>query len=331
MKIVITGSIAYDYLMSFPGRFRDAFVVDKLEKISLSFLVDSLRRQRGGTAPNIAYTMALLGDRPTIMATAGQDFGEYRAWLEAQGVDTSAILEIDGEFCASFFVNTDEDHNQIASFYTGAMAHAGKLHFADCAPDADLTIITPNDPGAMRAYVAECKALGLPYIYDPSQQTLRVTGEELREGLDDCTLLSLNEYEFSLVKEKTGLSEADILDRAGGLVMTMGASGSRLVVGGQELWIPPVTPRVLAEPTGAGDAYRAGLLRGMQLGAPWAVAGRMGALAAAYVLEQFGPQNHSFTRAEFVARYREHFDDEGVLDALLVAPEYIPSPVPVAP
>ena len=201
MKIVITGSIAFDYLMSFPGRFRDAFVVDKLEKISLSFLVDSLRRQRGGTAPNIAYTMALLGDRPTIMATAGQDFAEYRAWLEEQGVDTSAILEIDGEFCASFFVNTDEDHNQIASFYTGAMAHAGKLHFADCAPDADLTIITPNDPGAMRAYVAECKALGLPYIYDPSQQTLRVTGEELREGLDGCTLLSLNEYEFSLVKE----------------------------------------------------------------------------------------------------------------------------------
>ena len=170
MKIVITGSIAYDYLMSFPGRFKDAFVADKLEKISLSFLVDSLRRQRGGTAPNIAYTMALLGDRPTIMATAGQDFSEYRAWLEGHGVDTSGIVEIDGEFCASFFVNTDEDHNQIASFYTGAMAHAGQLHFADCAPDADLTIITPNDPGAMRAYVRECKAIACPISMTPASR-----------------------------------------------------------------------------------------------------------------------------------------------------------------
>ncbi len=325
MKIVITGSIAFDYLMSFPGRFQDAFMVDKLEKISLSFLVDSLKRQRGGTAPNIAYTMALLGDRPTIMATAGQDFAEYRAWLDGNGVDTSAIVEIDGEFCASFFVNTDEDHNQIASFYTGAMAHAGKLTFADYAPDADLTIITPNDPGAMRAYVRECKALGLPYIYDPSQQTLRVTGEELCEGLDGCQLLSMNEYEYHLIQEKTGLSEAKILDRAGGLIMTMGASGSRLVIDGQELFIPPVTPRVLAEPTGAGDAYRAGLMRGMQIGAPWPVAGRMGALAAAYVLEQFGPQNHIFTRAEFVARYREQFDDEGALDALLEEERGLPT------
>ncbi|WP_374689587.1 carbohydrate kinase family protein [Promineifilum sp.] len=332
MKIVVTGSIAFDYLMSFPGRFADAFVADKLEKISLSFLVDSLRRQRGGTAPNIAYTLALLGDRPTIMATAGQDFAEYRLWLESHGVDTSAVVEIDGEFCASFFVNTDQDHNQIASFYTGAMAHAGTLHFADYAPDADLTIITPNDPGAMRAYVRECKAIGLPYIYDPSQQTLRVTGEELCEGLDGCRLLSMNEYEYRLIQDKTGLTEAEILSRAGGLVMTMGASGSRLVIDGREEWIPPVKPRVLAEPTGAGDAYRAGLMRGMQLGLPWPIAGRMGALAAAYVLEQFGPQNHTFTREEFVARYRETFDDEGALDALLqpIEPNPVNIPVPVA-
>ena len=327
MKIVITGSIAYDYLMSFPGRFTDAFMAGKLEKISLSFLVDSLKRQRGGTAPNIAYTMALLGARPTIMATAGQDFAEYRDWLEQHGVDTSAIIEIDGEFCASFFVNTDEDHNQIASFYTGAMAHAGKLTFAAYAPDVDLTIITPNDPGAMRAYVRECKESAIPYIYDPSQQTLRVTGEELREGLDGCRLLCLNEYEYHLIQEKTGLREGDILERAGGLVVTLGSAGSRLVIDGREELIPPFIPRRLAEPTGAGDAYRAGLLRGMQLGLPWAIAGRMGALAAAYVLEQYGPQSHTFTREEFVARYRERFDDEGALDVLLEADQMA---VPVA-
>ncbi len=330
MKIVITGSIAFDYLMSFPGRFQDAFLADKLETISLSFLVDSLKRQRGGTAPNIAYTMALLGDRPAIMATAGQDFGDYREFLEEHGIDTSAIVTIDNEFCASFFVNTDEDNNQIASFYTGAMAHAGQLSFAQHAPDADMTIITPNDPGAMRGYVRECKAIGLPFIYDPSQQTARISGEDICEGIDGCYLLSSNEYEFQLIQEKTGLSEAEILDRVGGLVMTMGPSGSRLVVDGEDIFVPVAPTRWVAEPTGAGDAYRAGLLRGMQLGLPWGVAGRMGALAAAYVLEQYGPQNHYFTREEFVARYRESFDDEGALDVLLQQPDSITMPLSVA-
>ena len=330
MRIVITGSIAFDYLMSFPGRFRDAFVADKLEKISLSFLVDSLKRQRGGVAPNIAYTMALLGSRPTVMATAGQDFGEYRAWLNEHGIDTSAILDIDDEFCASFFVNTDEDNNQIASFYTGAMAHAGTLTFKQYAPDADLTIISPNDPGAMLNYVRECKAIGLPFIYDPSQQTARISGQEISEGIDGCYLLSSNEYEFQLIQEKTGLNEQQILDRVGGLVMTMGPAGSRLVIDGHEEFIPVAPTRWVAEPTGAGDAYRAGLMRGMQLGLPWGVSGRMGALAAAYVLEQYGPQNHYFTRKEFVARYRESFDDEGALDVLLLEDEEINVPLPAA-
>lgn len=330
MKIVITGSIAYDYLMSYPGRFQDAFVAGKLEKISLSFLVDSLKRQRGGTAPNIAYTMALLGDRPTIMATAGQDFAEYRLFLESHGIDTSAIIDIEDEFCASFFVNTDEDNNQIASFYTGAMAHASKLTFAQYAPDADLTIITPNDPSAMLSYVRECKAIGLPFIYDPSQQTARISGEEIREGIDRCSLLSSNEYEFQLIQEKTGLSEAQILDQVGGLVMTMGSAGSRLVIDGREEFVPVAPTRWVAEPTGAGDAYRAGLMRGMQLGLPWGVSGRMGALAAAYVLEQYGPQNHYFTCEEFVARYRESFDDEGALDVLLSPSEPIKMPISIA-
>ncbi|HRO91910.1 MAG TPA: PfkB family carbohydrate kinase, partial [Promineifilum sp.] len=256
-------------------------------------------------------------------------FGEYRAFLDSHGIDTSAILDIEDEFCASFFVNTDEDNNQIASFYTGAMAYAGKLSFARYAPDAELTIITPNDPGAMRSYIRECKSIGLPFIYDPSQQTARISAEEILEGIDGCYLLSSNEYEFQLIQEKTGLSEAEILDRAGGLVMTMGPSGSRLVVDGREEFVPVAPTRWVAEPTGAGDAYRAGLMRGMQLGLPWGVAGRMGALAAAYVLEQSGPQNHYFTREEFVARYRESFDDEGALDVLLQEPETIKASAPV--
>ncbi len=316
-NIVITGSIAYDYLMSFPGRFREMLLSDHLENVSLSFLVDTLKRQRGGTAPNIAYTLALLGGRPKVMATAGQDFGDYRAWLEQHGVDTSAIVEIADEYTASFFVNTDLDHNQIASFYTGAMARAAELTFAQYAPDADLTIISPNDPGAMKNYATECRQLGIPFIYDPSQQTVRLSGEELRAGLEGCALLTVNEYEYSLIQERTGLNEAQLCAKIGGLLVTKGAKGSRLLVNGTEYLIPVVPPHTVVEPTGVGDAFRAALMRGMQLDLPWDVCGRMGAVAATYVLEQVGTQNHFFTPAEFVARYRSHFDDDGALDILL--------------
>lgn len=319
MKIVVTGSIAYDYLMSFPGRFSEMLLADQLHQVSLSFLVDSMKRQRGGTAPNIAYTLALLGGQPSVMATAGQDFTEYRLWLEARGVDTSAIVEIEDDYCASFFVNTDQEQNQIASFYTGAMSHARHLTFVQHAADAELVIISPNDPDAMRAYVAECKALELPYIYDPSQQTIRLSGDDLRQGLDGCLLLTVNDYEFSLIQDRTGLGAEQILQRVGGLLVTKGKAGSVLTVNGQQWRIPAATPRAIVEPTGVGDAFRAGLMRGMQLGLPWDVAGRMGAVAAAYVLEQEGTQNHYFTRAEFVARYREYFDDAGALDVLLTS------------
>ena len=298
-------------------------MVNQLENISLSFLVDTMVRQRGGVAPNIAYTMAMLGSRPTVMATAGQDFTEYRVWLESEGVDTSAIIDINELFTASFFVNTDLDQNQIASFYTGAMALAHTLTFKEYAPDTDLTIISPNDPRAMLAYVRECKELGIPYIYDPSQQTIRLTGEELYEGLDGCYLLAVNKYEFHLIQERTGLRAGEILDLAGGLLVTSGSEGSELRMGGKEWIIPAVPPTKIVDPTGAGDAFRSGLMRGIELGLPWPVAGRMGALAATYVLENMGTQSHSFTREGFVARYRRHFDDEGTLDSLLSAQEAV--------
>lgn len=295
-------------------------MADQLEQISLSFLVDSMKRQPGGTAPNIAYTLALLGGRPQIMATAGQDFAEYGRWLEEYGVDTSTIVTIADEFTASFFVNTDLDQNQIASFYTGAMAHASELTFAEYAPDADLAIISPNDPRAMNAYVRECKELGIPYIYDPSQQTIRLSGEELFAGLDGAYFLTVNAYEHRLIQERTGLSADEIVTRTHGVLITAGADGAELIVDGERWFIPAVAPLQTVEPTGAGDAFRAGLMRGIQLGLPWPVAGRMGALAATYVLENMGTQNHSFTRESFVSRYREFFDDQGALDTLLRAP-----------
>ncbi|PID85922.1 MAG: ribokinase [Chloroflexi bacterium] len=316
MNIVITGSIAFDYLMHFPGKFSDAFMADQLDKISLSFLVDSMKKHPGGTAPNIAYTLALLGSSPKVMATAGQDFKEYRASLEAVGVDTAAIVAIEDDFTASFFVSTDDDQNQIATFYTGAMAYAKELTFAHYAPDAELAIISPNDPDAMHNHAEECRQLGIPFIYDPSQQTARLKGEDLAASLKGAYMLTVNDYEYNLIKEKTGLSDNDIRDQVSGLLITKGKEGALLWMNGEDYHIPVVPPQTVKEPTGVGDAFRAGMMRGMELELPQPVIGRMGALAATYVLEHVGTQNHAFTPQEFVARYREHFDDEGALDIL---------------
>lgn len=322
MNVVVTGSIAYDYLMTFPGRFVEHILPEQLHRVSLSFLVDEMRRQRGGCAANIAYNLALLGERPRLMGTVGQDFGEYRAWLEQHGVDTSLTRDELDLFTASFFVNTDQDGNQIASFYTGAMARARTLSFRDLVDvrEIDLVVISPNDPQAMVGYAAECQELDIPYLYDPSQQIIRLSGENLQAGLGGCDLLVVNEYEFEMLREKTGLS-ADIVRSipARACVVTLGAEGAHIWVEGSTLYtVPPVPPQRLCDPTGVGDAFRAGLIRGLSLGLSWDLAGRVGALAATYALEQPGPQSHHYTRLEFVARFREHFEDEGALDVLLV-------------
>ncbi len=316
MKIVISGSIAFDYLLSFPGRFAEHILPDQIDRLSVSFLVDRMEKRHGGIAPNIAYTLALLGERPVVIGTAGQDFGEYRAWLEAQGVDTSAVVELPDLFTASFFVNTDLDNNQIASFYTGAMAHAHELSLENKVGSADLVVVSPEDPRTMVKRPQECKALGIPYVYDPSQQIIRLSAEELAAGIENCFLLIVNEYEFGMIRKKTGWNEAEVLDRAGGLIVTLGDKGAQMRIGGEEHLIPVVPPARIADPTGVGDAFRGGLLRGYSLGLPWEIAGRMGSLAAAYVLEQIGTQSHHYSPAEFVRRYREHFDDKGALDAL---------------
>jgi adenosine kinase len=324
MNIVITGSIAYDYLMTFPGRFSEHILPDQIANLSVSFLVDSMVRQRGGVATNIAYNLALLGEHPQVMGTVGQDFKEYRIWLEEQGVDTSNIQTIEDEFTASFFVSTDLENNQIAMFYTGAMAYAHTLSFKDLSSvelgrhSIDLAIISPNDPRAMVKYVESCKELSIPYLYDPSQQIVRLSGDELRSGISGAQLLMVNGYEFEMIREKTGLTERDVTVQVGALVITLGEQGSVIHTQGNSTRIPVVQPSQLLDPTGVGDAYRAGLVKGLALKAPWEVAGRMGAVAAAFVLEEKGTQNHHYKKAEFVERYRQHFDDNGLLDAMLV-------------
>jgi adenosine kinase len=318
MNIICTGSIAYDYLMTFPGFFKEHILPDQLEKISLSFLVDSMIRQRGGCAANIAYSLALLGVRPYLVATVGEDFGEYRAALESAGVDTRNVLVVPGKFTASFFVNTDLANAQIASFYTGAMAHAGEISLGDLKVKPELVIISPNDPGAMVQYAQECARLGLPYIYDPSQQIVRMAGSDLRAGVEDAFALIVNDYEIELLKKHTGMSMADILQVVKVVVITRGESGATIYTGGQEYPIPIVPPLSTADPTGVGDAFRGGFLTGFAAGLGWELCGRMGALAATYCLEKCGPQNHGYTPAEFVTRFRQHFDDHGALDVLLL-------------
>jgi len=309
--LVITGSIAFDYLMSFPGDFMEHIKPDKLNKLSLSFLVDEMRKQYGGCAPNIAFTLALLGERPVVMGTAGQDFGDYRAWLDAHDIDTSGVRVIPDVFTASFFVSTDLQQNQIASFYTGAMAYARELSFYDVTTPVDLTIISPNDPLAMQKYPVECKALGIPYIYDPSQQIVRLDGAALRAGVEGADILIVNDYEYELLKDRTGMSEADIraaVKRA--VIVTRGEQGSHIWAGGEEMVVPIVPPQQVLDPTGVGDAYRAGLIKGLALDLPWRICGQIGALAATYVLETHGPQAHTYTLATFGERYKTVFGED---------------------
>ena len=306
MRIIVTGSIAFDYLMSFPGRFTEHFLPDHMHRLSLSFLVDTMDRRRGGCAPNIAYTLALLGERPVLMATAGEDFGDYRQWLDAAGVDTTHVRQVPGKFTASFFCSTDQHNNQIASFYTGAMANAGELSFRDVG-ECGLAIISPNDPGAMVQYADECRTLGIPFVFDPGQQCARMSGDELKEGLAGAAVLICNDYELELLGQKTDLSEADLLVQCGALVVTRGECGSSVVTIGDRVDVPSVEPRRIVDPTGVGDAYRGGLLRGMALGLAYPVCAQLGSVAATYALEHLGGQSHAYTWTEFRQRYEAHF------------------------
>jgi adenosine kinase len=320
LSIIVTGSVAFDYIMSFPGYFKEHILPEKIEILSVSFLVDSMRRERGGCATNIAYSLGLLGERPRLMATVGQDFEEYRVWLEANCVDTSLTVEIPGEFTSSCFINTDLDNNQIVSFYNGAMSKASTLSFHDLDyRDIEVAIISPSDPAAMVKYARECQELSIPYIYDPSQQIIRLGGEELVAGIGGCKVLVVNDYEFEMTKNKTGLTDEEILELTETVVITRGEGGSTVTTRQGHLEIPPIIPQPLVEPTGVGDAYRAGLIKGIVHGYSWETTGRLGSLAATYTLESYGTQNHSYTLEEFVARYRENFGDAPELADLLAA------------
>ena len=320
--MVVTGSVAFDYLMRFPGHFVEHLIPDRLKRLSVSFLVDEMRRVPGGCGPNIAYGLALLGERALLLASAGSDAAAYRDALEAAGVDVSGLVLHADLFTASFFVSTDRDQNQIASFYTGAMARARELSIADTGAGPDsLVVISPNDPEAMDRYADECRRLAVPFLYDPSQQVARLSGEQLLAGIRGAAMLIANDYEIGIVSQKTGLSDEELEDLVPVLVSTHGAQGSTISVRGprgRERHAIPAAPLEGAalDPTGVGDAFRAGLVRGMRRGIPWDVAGRMGSVAAALGLEAVGPQPPAYDVEDFISRYERGFGPEPRLERI---------------
>jgi len=319
MDILLTGSVAFDYLMKFPGYFKDHILPDHLDSISLSFLVESMVRQPGGIAPNIAYTLALLGGRPRLWAAVGEDFEGHRQVLEKKGIDTSGAKVIPDVYTASFFVNTDLSNAQIASFYPGAMAYSSQLSLKELQDHKpDIVVISPNDPDAMNLYVKECQEMEIKYLYDPSQQIVRLTGDDLKTGILGAMGLFVNEYEAALIEKMTGWDSSKIIEKNPGilLVITRGKDGATILSGSDQFDIPVVSPDTIVDPTGVGDAFRGGFLTGYSHGLELDMCGMMGSLAATYCLESDGPQGQVYTIEEFITRFRTVSNDHGALDIL---------------
>jgi len=307
VSVICTGSIAYDYILSFKGHFKDHILADKTHILNLSFLVDDLRKHRGGVAGNYAYNLTLLGYSAAVLATAGSDAAEYRDWLIARGVDCHGLRLLDGEITATGFTTTDLDDNQLTGYYGGAMGRAAMLGLADAAPGAEALIVGPNDPAAMMRLVTECRDQGLPFVFDPAHQLPRLSAEDVTEGARGAWILIGNDYELELIMQRTGRTMDGLMELAQIVVTTLGREGSRIATSDGVVDIPPAPARQESDPTGAGDAYRSGLVAGLLRGLEIEEAGRVASLAATYAVEQTGTVEHAYTFAEFSQRYQEAF------------------------
>ena len=325
MKIAVTGSIATDHLMHFPGRFADQLLADQLHKVSLSFLVDDLVVRRGGVAANIAFGMGQLGLRPILVGAVGADFADYRSWLERHGVDCDSVYTSEVAHTARFVCTTDTEMNQIASFYAGAMAEARNIELApvvDRNGGLDLVLVGANDPAAMVRHSEQCRERGIRFAADPSQQLARVEGPDVLKLIDGAEFLFTNEYEKSLLESKTGLSEAEILDRVKVQVTTLGKDGARISGRDIETIHVPVAREVAAyDPTGGGDAFRSGFFAGLTWGLGLERSAQIGSLVATYVLETIGTQEYDIRPDQFVKALGEAYGDAAAED---VRPHLIP-------
>ncbi|MDP3713634.1 MAG: carbohydrate kinase family protein [Mycobacteriales bacterium] len=314
MKIAVTGSIATDHLMTFDGRFAEQILPDQLDKISLVFLASDLQVRRGGTGANIAFGMGVLGQRPLLVGSVGRDAGDYLQWLADHGVDTSGVRVSETLASPRFTVTTDNDQNQIGAFYPGAMAEAVGIELAPLG-EVDLVVVAPNDPGAMLRHTAECTARGVAFAADPSQTLSFLDGDAIRTLCTGATWLFTNEYEAGLVREKTGWSDADVLEVVGTRVTTHGADGVVITRKGEDdIRVGVVPADAVAEPTGVGDAFRAGFLTGTSWGLGLECAAQVGALLATHVVETVGTQEYSFTPGSFLARLAKAYGDEAAAE-----------------
>jgi adenosine kinase len=318
VRIAVTGSIATDHLMSFPGKFSDQLIPDQLHSISLSFLVDELEIRRGGIAANICFGMACLGQRPILVGAVGNDFADYRAWLERHGVDTSAVHISELRHTARFLCTTDQEQNQIASFYAGAMSEAREIELrpiAERVGGLDLVVISPDDPEAMLRHTEICRTDGIPFAADPSQQLARMDGKDVKRLIDGAAYLFTNEYEKALAEEKTGWADEEILDRVGVRVTTLGPKGVRIDRKGEpSLQVAAVPEEAKVDPTGVGDAFRSGFITAVSWGLSLERAAQVGNLVAVHVLETAGCQEYTLDRERmlerFAAAYGKHEADE---------------------
>jgi adenosine kinase len=306
MNALISGSLAFDTIMVFPERFRDHILPEKVHMLNVSFLVPELRREFGGCAGNIAYNLRLLGGQGRPLGTVGEDFETYRRWLDQCGIDQQNLLTIPGTYTAQAYITTDLDDNQITAFHPGAMNHAHD-NPVRAAPDIGLGVVAPNGRQGMLDHARQFAEAGIPFLFDPGQGLPMFNGGDLMAFIDQATWVAVNEYEAALLEERTGHSLERLAGRVAALIVTRGARGSLIYTGGAVLEIPPARPDAVRDPTGCGDAYRAGLIFGLQRELDWALTGRVASLMGAIKVAHPGTQNHRFERAEFETRFRDAF------------------------
>jgi adenosine kinase len=304
--------------MTFPGLFNDSLMADQLHNVSLSFLVDDLQIRRGGVAANIGFGMGVLGEKPILVAAVGSDFAEYKAWLEKHGVDCSHVHISKTAHTARFMCTTDQEQNQIASFYPGAMSESIELDLAKISEKVrgvDLVLIGADDPDAMRKHTFACKALGIPFVADPSQQLPRLDSEQTIDVVDGAKYLFNNEYEATLIEQRTGWSADEVLEHVGVRVTTMGSKGARITSkDGLDISVPVAQEKSIKDPTGVGDAFRAGFLTGLGWGLSPQRCAEVGSLLATYVIETIGTQEYLLDKSEFIARLDEAYGSECAQD-----------------
>jgi adenosine kinase len=307
-KALICGSMAYDTIMVFQDQFKNHILPDKVHMLNVSFLVLQMRREFGGCAGNIAFNLKLLGDPGYVMATVGHDFSPYGEWMDRQGVPQDYIRPVASEHTGQAFITTDLDNNQITAFHPGAMGQSHLNKVGD-ASNVALGIVAPDGRDGMVQHAEQFAAAGIPFIFDPGQGLPMFDGADLRRFIDQATWVAVNEYEWSLMAERTGWSESEIASRVAALIVTKGGDGSTIYAEGREITIPSAKATAVVDPTGCGDAYRAGLIHGLLHGLPWEKTGRIASLVGALKIAVRGTQNHAFTMDEFRAEYRRHFGD----------------------